>query len=333
MEIQQEVDLRPYNSFGVSAIAAEFAEVLDPALLPELYDYADQEQLPVFLLGGGSNVLWVNDYPGLVLYMANRGVQFDEVTGRVQAAAGENWHNLVTSCMQNGFHGLENLALIPGSVGAAPVQNIGAYGVELERYVVRVSVYDRVARSFRSLDRASCQFAYRDSLFKQAQGRDLVITGVELQLDKHWQPVLDYPALREALPSASPTAREVYDTVCTIRSSKLPDPAVLGNAGSFFKNPLVSRDKYKKLLKKYPSIPCYETDDAELVKIPAAWLLDCLGWKGRSRGAAAVHEHHALVLVNPGAARGEDVYLLAQQMSSSVLSEFGIALQPEVRIL
>ncbi len=333
MEIRQEVDLKPYNSFGVSAIAAEFAVVTDPAQLPDLFDYAEQQHLPVFLLGSGSNLLWVNDFPGLVIHMANRGIQFDESTGRVQAAAGENWHEFVKLCIKNKFYGIENLALIPGTVGAAPVQNIGAYGVELDRLVIQVTVYDRQEKSFRSMDQEACEFAYRDSLFKQMPGADLVITGLELQLKRQWQPVLDYQALQDALDTDTPGPAQVFETVCRIRQSKLPDPGKLGNAGSFFKNPVISIDKYRKLLEEYPELPCYPTEDPELVKVPAAWMLDQLGWKGRRRGPAAVHEQHALVLVNPGEATGEDLYLLAQEMSSNVLSRFGIALQAEVRIL
>ncbi len=333
MEIQQQVDLKSFNSFAVSAIAAEFAEVTDPAQLPMLFDYAESSYLPVFLLGGGSNLLWVNDFPGLVIHMANKGMEFDEANTRVQVAAGEGWHHLVTRCIEKSFYGIENLALIPGSVGAAPVQNIGAYGVELASYVDQVSVYDRGQKCFRVLDREDCEFSYRDSLFKQEAGQGLVITGVTLQLSRDWEPVLDYPALRDQLSSDSPAPQQVFDTVCAIRRSKLPDPANLGNAGSFFKNPVISIDKYKILKEEFSDIPSYPTEDPELVKLPAAWLLDTLGWKGRQRGAAAVHDQHALVLVNPGTASGEDIYLLAQEMSSAVLSRFGIALQPEVTIL
>lgn len=333
MEIQQGVDLKPYNSFGVSAVAAEFAEVSDPEQLPDLFDYAARQFLPVFVLGGGSNLLWVNDYPGLVVHLANRGLQFDEGSGRVQAAAGENWHEFVISCINNEFYGIENLALIPGTVGAAPVQNIGAYGVELSSCVHQVSVYDPNAKTFLSLGRDACEFSYRDSLFKQEAGSGLVITGIELQLTRQWQPVLGYQALKDALDCDSPSPQQVFDTVCSIRRNKLPDPEQLGNAGSFFKNPVISVDKYKILKEEYPALPSYPTEDPELVKVPAAWLLDQLGWKGRHRGPAAVHEGHALVLVNPGEASGEDLFLLAQEMSSTVLSRFGIALQPEVTIL
>lgn len=333
MEIQQEVDLRPYNSFGVSAIAAEFAEVSEAEQLPELFAYAGQNHLPVLIVGGGSNMLLVNDFPGLILHIALMGIQYDEGSGRVRVQAGENWHGFVNACMNNGFHGLENLALIPGTVGAAPVQNIGAYGVELEQFLVSVQVYDSRNGEFCQLNRDDCEFAYRDSLFKHEAGQGLIITEVELQLSRAFQPNTSYQALQTALESSEPTPQQLLDTVCAIRSSKLPDPAVLGNAGSFFKNPVISNDKYKKLLEEFPELPSYPVAEEGLVKVPAAWLLDALGWKGKQRGPAAVHRDHALVLVNSGAASGEDIYLLAQEMSTSVLTRFGIALQPEVRIL
>ncbi|MCG8412634.1 MAG: UDP-N-acetylmuramate dehydrogenase [Pseudomonadales bacterium] len=333
MEIQQEVDLKPYNSFGVSAIAAEFADVTDAAQLPELFAYAGHNHLPVLILGGGSNLLLVNDYPGLVIRIALTGMEFDEGSGKVQVKAGENWHAFVSECMNKGFHGLENLALIPGTVGAAPVQNIGAYGVELEQFLESVQVYDSGQDEFRVLSRDDCDFAYRDSLFKHEAGQGLIITEVTLQLSRQWQPNTSYQALQDALDTAEPTPQQLFDTVCAIRSSKLPDPARLGNAGSFFKNPVISNDKYKKLLEEFPDLPSYPVAEEGLLKVPAAWLLDALGWKGRQRGAAAVHEQHALVLVNTGSASGEDLYLLAQEMSTSVLTRFGIALQPEVRIL
>lgn len=331
MEIQQEIDLSPYNSFKVPAVAAEFATLSDAQQLPELLDYATTQHVPVLMLGEGSNVLLVNDFPGLVIHMALLGIRWDEHRKQVTVAAGENWHNFAMSCMKNGFHGIENLALIPGSVGAAPVQNIGAYGVELEQFIQSVEVFDRAQGNFRHLNRSECEFGYRDSIFKHEAGSGLIITSVTLQLGE-WQPVLSYGGLREAMGSASPSPELLFDTVCQIRRSKLPDPKQLGNAGSFFKNPLISDDKYKKLKEEFPDLPSYPSDASGLVKIPAAWLLDKLGWKGRERGAAAVHEHHALVLVNKGEALGEEIYLLAQEMSTSVLTRFGIALQPEVRI-
>ena len=333
MEIKQEVDLRPYNSFGVSAVAAELVELADAGQLPDVLEYADSHHLPVMLLGHGSNVLFVNDFPGLVIHMATQGMEWDESSKQVSVAAGENWHDFVSQCMKKGFHGIENLALIPGSVGAAPVQNIGAYGVELEQFLVSVEVFDRRSREFNSLNREQCDFAYRDSIFKRDQGGNLIITSVRLQLGD-WEPVVAYQGLKEALDGQTLTPQLLFDTVCQIRQSKLPDPDQLGNAGSFFKNPVVSDDKYMKLKKDYPDLPHYPSGESGFVKLPAAWLLDALGWKGKQRGAAAVHQDHALVLVNPeGKASGEDIFLLAQAMSSSVLNQFGIALQPEVRII
>lgn len=336
MEIRQDVDLTPYNSFGISARAAHFVSIGQPDELAAVFRHAQQEKLRVLVLGSGSNILFVNDFPGLVLHMATRGVDLDESSGRVRVAAGEVWHDFVATCMNKGFHGIENLALIPGTVGAAPVQNIGAYGVELGDLLVSVTVFDSAELRFRTLEREACEFDYRHSLFKQPEGAELVITEVELQLSRDWQPETSYRALSEALQQAGisePTPQQLFDTVCQVRLSKLPDPARLGNAGSFFKNPVVSKQKYQTLLADFPAMPSFPTDEPGLVKIPAAWLLDELGCKGQGRGGAAVHEQHALVLVNRNRASGEDIFMLAQDMSSKVLTRFGIALQPEVRII
>ncbi len=331
MEIQQEVDLSQYNSFGVPAVAAEFAQLTQTDQLPDLLAYADKQHLPLLILGEGSNVLLVNDFPGLVVHMALTGIAWQPDCKRVTVAAGENWHEFVRSCMNNEFHGLENLALIPGSTGAAPVQNIGAYGVELEQFVHTVEVFDREQNQIRQLSHADCEFAYRDSVFKHDGGGRFIITNMTLQLGD-WSPVLRYEGLREALGTEQPSPQQLFDAVCQIRQSKLPDPKSLGNAGSFFKNPVISDDKYKNLLEEIPDLKAYSSGEAGLVKVPAAQLLDTLGWKGRQRGPAGVHDDHALVLVNRGGASGEDLFLLAQEMSANVLSRFGIALQPEVRI-
>lgn len=336
MEIRQDVDLAPYNSFGISAHAAHFVSVSRADELPAVFRHAQQEKLRVLVLGSGSNILFVNDFPGLVLHMATTGIDFDSGSGRVRVAAGEIWHDLVKACMNKGFHGLENLALIPGTAGAAPVQNIGAYGVELADFVVSARVFDSAELRFRTLDQEACEFDYRHSLFKQPAGADLVITEVELQLHRDWQPDTHYSALSEALQQAGisePTPEQLFDTVCQVRLSKLPDPATLGNAGSFFKNPVVSEQKYRSLQADFPAMPAFPTDEPGLVKIPAAWLLDSLGWKGQTRGGAAVYDRHALVLVNKDRASAEDIFMLAQDMSSKVLTRFGIALQPEVRII
>lgn len=332
-QIQEQVDLSPYNSFGVSQVAAYFADIQDPADLQQAREFAASKRLPVLVLGEGSNTLFINDFPGLVLYMNNRGREILPGAGMVRAAAGESWHDLVIFCLQNSLYGIENLALIPGTVGAAPIQNIGAYGVEMEQFFVELEAFDLKTGEIRHMSRADCQFAYRDSIFKQDPSQKLVVLAVTLQLSLEPTLELSYAGLKEALAGQEATPDSVFAAVCAIRSSKLPDPKQIGNAGSFFKNPVISRSKLAKLRESYPQLPAWDTDDADLVKVPAAWLLDQKGWKGKRRGGAAVHEDHALVLVNRDNATGEDVVLLAQDMSSSILQAFGIALQTEVRII
>lgn len=333
LTIQKQVDLRPYNSFGVSQRAAYFADIQDPADLKEAREYAASKRLAVLVLGQGSNTLFINDFPGLILYMNIQGIEILPGAGLLRAAAGENWHELVKYSLQKSLYGLENLALIPGTVGAAPIQNIGAYGVELERFFVELEAFDLKTGELRHMSKADCQFAYRDSVFKQDPAQKLVVTSVTLQLCPEPELELGYKGLIEALEGQQETPQAVFDAVCAIRSSKLPDPGQIGNAGSFFKNPVISRSKLESLRASHPDLPAWDTEDPDLVKIPAAWLLDQKGWKGKQRGGAAVHEDHALVLVNRGEATGEDVVLLAQDMSSSILQGFGIALQTEVRIV
>ena len=337
MDIAHSVNLQPYNSFGVPAMAARFAAVSSRAELEQALAFAEAERLPTQILAGGSNVLFIRDYPGLVLLIANQGIEYLDTlpgdTRRVRAAAGENWHDFVSVCLKKGLYGLENLALIPGAVGAAPIQNIGAYGAEIADCLIELSAYDREKKDWLTMDKAQCEFSYRDSLFKQAGAGRYIVFDVTLELSTNWQPNLNYAALAEALADQEPSAEQVFATVCAIRQSKLPDPKVLGNAGSFFKNPIISEEKYAALKEQLPGLPSYDTGESGLTKIPAAWWLEKLGWKGKSRGAARVHDKHALVLVNPGDASGEDILLLAQEMSSSVLESFGIALEPEVQIL
>lgn len=337
MEIQQAINLQPLNSFGVPATAAYFAKVENAGDLESAYSFADAENLPVQILGSGSNMLIVRDFPGLMIHIANKGIEWGEVSAEgdstIRIAAGEIWHELVSSCMQKGLHGLENLALIPGTVGAAPIQNIGAYGVELADFVVDVKVYDRECKEWRVMDKQACEFAYRDSLFKGSGRGRFIVFELSLSLSSKWEPNLSYQGLVEAMSDPEPSAQNVFDAVCQLRRSKLPDPSVIGNAGSFFKNPIVSVEKFQALAEQLPGLPNYDIGEAGLTKIPAGWLLEQLGWKGRARGAAAVSENHALVIVNPGAANGEDILLLAQEMSNSVLQAYGVALEPEVRIL
>lgn len=333
MEIQQNIDLTPFNSFGISQVAAYFAEITGPDQLQVALGFAQQQQLPVQLLGAGTNTLFVNDYPGLILHMNCRGIERLEDGVSIRAGCGEDWHDLVKYCLNNKLYGIENLALIPGTVGAAPVQNIGAYGVELEQFFLELEAFDSQTGQLLTMGKSDCEFTYRDSVFKQDPGRGLIVLSLSLRLNREYQPNTEYGALKQALDGLDPSPQQLFETVCRIRCSKLPDPAKLGNAGSFFKNPVISTEKYGSLRQQYPDLPAYEGEEAGTVKLPAAWLLDKVGAKQRHRGGAAVHSEHALVLINTGSAKGEDILLLAQELSNSVLQDFGIALQPEVRIV
>ena len=360
MKLTDNADLRPYNSFGVAARAACLAEIEHGEELEPATALAKERGLPVLLLGGGTNVLFAGDFPGLVLLMRNRGVEIDRESGVVRAAAGENWHDLVRACLRNGLYGLENLALIPGSAGAAPVQNIGAYGVELESFFVGLELFDCADSSLREMSREDCKFSYRDSVLKQSQVQSRlqplsppqpqpksppqpqpksppqpqprVVCSLTLQLSREPAPNLSYPALAEELEGiAEPKPQDVFEAVCRIRCRKLPDPAEIGNAGSFFKNPIISQDEFEQLSSRYHSPPSFPAKEG--VKVPAGWLLDQCGFKGYEKGAAGVYERHALILVNRGGATGRELHQLAMEMRDSVHSEFGIILEPEVRII
>ena len=273
MEVQQQVDLAPYNTFGVSAKATHFAYITSAEDLRSGLDYSQQRDLPIFVLGKGSNLLFTKDFYGLVLQMDWRGIYWLDALDRVTVACGEDWHNFVTHSMNKGLHGIENLALIPGSVGAAPIQNIGAYGVELSDVVYEVSAMDIRTGEIIKFDYEHCKFSYRNSFFKQKEGKNFIVTSVTLQLSSAWQPNITYPSLKEALTSTEPSPLQVFDTVCQIRGSKLPDPGNLGNAGSFFKNPVISREKLTSLQMDFPKIPVFDSGINEFVKVHAAWLL------------------------------------------------------------
>lgn len=334
MDIRENVDLTAYNSFAVAANATFFAVIRDIAQVEQALRFADDKSLAVLLLGGGSNILLCGHFQGLVCQIGLSGIEVLPEPGRLKIAAGENWHSIVEYCLNNELYGIENLALIPGSVGAAPIQNIGAYGAEIADVFVELEAFDRHSQQFTTLDKAACEFAYRDSLFKRAGKGRYVITSVTLQLSRKWQPNIAYPSLSKALTNTKVSARQVFEQVCHIRRERLPDPSVIGNAGSFFKNPVVSIARFQSLRELHSSIPCYQLNDPDLVKIPAAWLLEAAGWKGRELGPAAVHGSHSLVLVNTtGKASGNDILRLAEEMSASVQSSFGIELEPEVQII
>ncbi len=330
------VDLTARNSFAVAARARRLLEVDDIAHLPAVLA-ALPDDAPLLVIGGGSNLLFAGDAPGDVLAITDRRravLADDGERVRVRAAAGNPWHAFVLWTLDQGLGGLENLALIPGTVGAAPIQNIGAYGVEVGERIVSVEAIDRTTGEAVSLDAAACRFGYRDSVFKQQPERYLV-TAVVFALARTAAPVLDYAGLRDALLArglARPTAREVADAVIDIRRSKLPDPARIGNAGSFFKNPVVPAATAEALRTAWPALPVFAAGEGQR-KLSAAWLIDQCGWKGHRDGDAGVAPGHALVLVNHGSASGAELLALARRIADSVQARFGVALEPEPRIV
>ncbi|KZN37461.1 hypothetical protein N480_15240 [Pseudoalteromonas luteoviolacea S2607] len=288
---------------------------------------------PFFILGEGSNCVFLNDFEGTVIQMANRGIDVKELDDYylVHVAAGENWHQLVMKLLEMGIAGLENLALIPGTIGAAPVQNIGAYGVELADVFSHLVGFNIDEQTFETLDKSACQFGYRDSVFKQAlQGR-FVITEVVLKLPKQWQPVLEYGPLRD-LQNTEVDAKQVAQRVMQIRRSKLPDPELCANAGSFFKNPVVSREVAKTLCERYQNMPTYPVDD-EKVKLAAGWLIEQAGLKGHRIGGIRVYDKQALVLVNDEQGDGEELLAMITYIQKTVFDKFMVELIPEVRLI
>ena len=335
--MRENVDLTRYNSFGLCVSARYFTRVETLQQLQQAVAFSREKTLPMLLLGGGSNVLLRGDYPGLVVQMALKGItQKKAASGRVlvNAASGENWHGFVEYCLANGLHGLENLALIPGCVGAAPMQNIGAYGVEVKDFIVEVQVLDIVSGNIHILSNAECAFAYRDSVFKGALRGQKIVLSVTFELQHSNAPNLSYGVLADALAhkGAQVNAQDVFDAVCAIRRDKLPDPRALGNAGSFFKNPVLSAADFDRLLKAHPSLPSFGVPSSEGErKVPAAWLIEQAGWKGKRQGGAAVYEKQALVIVNRDHASAQDVANLAMAIIESVHTVFGVRLEPEVQ--
>jgi UDP-N-acetylmuramate dehydrogenase len=326
--------LRELNTFGIEAHAHTFVSVKTVADLEAIAADPQLSVLPRLILGGGSNLLLTKDVAGLVLHMVNTGrTVVGEETDHVivRAEAGENWHDFVQWTLSQGLPGLENLSLIPGSVGAAPIQNIGAYGSELAEFFHSLTFFDCPTGQTRVLSRDDCRFGYRDSVFKHELRDRAVIVDVSFALPRQWQPNLRYAELAAELAVRSvsdPSAQEIADAVVAIRSRKLPDPAQIGNAGSFFKNPVVSREQHAQLLAKHPQLVSYPQADGS-VKLAAGWMIDRCGWKGRSLGAAGVHEKQALVLVNRGEATGEEVLALAARIRSDIFQSFEVDLEME----
>ena len=333
---QHDYPLAPHTTFGLPARAAHYIELTDSGDLPEICRLPEFDAATVCWLGGGSNVLFMQDFPSLVVRMATRGIRELERTPDsvlLEAQAGENWHGFVQSSLHMGLGGLENLSLIPGTVGASPVQNIGAYGVEVKDRIHSVRCFDVQTQEWRELSNAECRFAYRDSIFKHEEGRQrYVITSVVFRLDTQFVPNVKYGDLAQVLAEQcdgrAPTAQDVAQAVCAIRRSKLPDPAVLGNVGSFYKNPLVDAAHAQTLLAQYPQMPHYPQPDGR-VKLAAGWLIDQCGLKGKTIGGAAVHDKQALVLVNKNRATAADVRALSDEICRIVAQRFAVDLQPE----
>lgn len=334
MKVVEHPSLLALNTFGVAAHASLLVEVEndEDVLSVPRFDPAQD-----FVLGGGSNVLFVSDVPGTVLLNRISGIEVvaqDEQQALVEVGAGEIWHGLVTWSLRQGLYGLENLALIPGLAGAAPMQNIGAYGVELASLLDSVTAWDWQTASWAVLDREQCSLGYRDSLFKSAQAGRYFITSIRLRLQKQFSAQLHYPGLEEELHGAGirqPTAADVCAAVMRLRQRKLPDPAVAGNAGSFFKNPLLGQDQFEILRGQFPSLPAWPMDD-QRVKVSAAWMIEQCGLKGYQHNGAAVSRRHALVLLNRHQASGLDIWQLARHVQREVRLRFGITLEPEPRI-
>src|SRR6478672_275326 len=326
------------NTFGVPARASLLVEVSDAAALPELFGYPMLRDGPLLVLGGGSNLLFAGDPDGAVIALSAQSIRIiadDGKTAVVRADAGVEWHTLVLWTLGHGLSGLENLALIPGTVGAAPIQNIGAYGVEVGEHVHAVEAFERPAAGVVRLDRAECAFAYRDSVFKADPDRFLV-TAVEFELTRVPNLRLTYSGLADELLAMgidTPTASQVAEAVCHIRRRKLPDPVLLGNAGSFFKNPLVPTATADALKDEHAALPVFPGGSDTVSKVSAAWLIDACGWKGFRDGDAGVSATHALVLVNHGRATGREVLDVARKVALSVHERFGVALEPEPRVI
>ncbi|MBI5717460.1 MAG: UDP-N-acetylmuramate dehydrogenase [Burkholderiales bacterium] len=334
LEVESRASLRAFNTFGLPAFAQTLVHVRGVGDLKRVVDHPSYGRAAKFILGGGSNVVLTRDVNAVVLkveIMHRHVVEERPDAWIVEAGAGENWHEFVAWTLEQGCPGLENLALIPGTVGAAPVQNIGAYGVELKDRFESLETLDLITGRQVTLDASACRFGYRDSVFKRHLAGKSVITRVRFRLPRPWAPVLGYLELERKVAEtgiARPDARTIFDWVCAIRRAKLPDPVAIGNAGSFFKNPVVSAEQCRDIIGRDPEIVHYPLPDGT-VKLAAGWLIDACGWKGKTVGRAGVYERHTLVLVNRGGAHGSEVVTLARAIQESVYGRFGIRLEPE----
>ena len=336
--IRHNVSLKPFNTFGMDVTASHFAAFESTDAITQILNEPGMRALPLLVLGGGSNLLLTKNVTGLVLKNELRGISIVKAEGDtvyVRSAAGEVWHDFVLFTIAQNLGGVENLSLIPGSVGAAPMQNIGAYGVEVKDTFHELEAYEIATGKIRTFSLQECQFGYRESIFKQALKNQYIITSVTFRLTKNPTLNTSYGAINDELKKqniSQPTIRDVSNAVIAIRRSKLPDPKEIGNSGSFFKNPVVSKSHFEKLKLTFPEIPSYPVDSTS-VKLAAGWLIERAGWKGKTLGNYGVHKMQALVLVNYGGAKGSEIYQLSEDILQSVKTLFGVELEREVNIL
>ncbi|HLS96872.1 MAG TPA: UDP-N-acetylmuramate dehydrogenase [Sphingobacterium sp.] len=335
-DIQRNISLQPYNTFGVNVSCRQFVQVSEEDQLPRLFESGLLSK-DFFVLGGGSNVLFTKDYDGLILQMSNKGISHF-IEGNfiyITAKAGEVWNDFVWYCVSRGFAGVENMALIPGTVGASPIQNIGAYGTELMDIFYSCRAFDTTTGLFTTFNNEDCKFTYRDSIFKSTYKGRFIITSVTYKLHIHHHVNTSYGAINAELQKrgiSSPSIRDVAETVAAIRVEKLPDPSTIGNAGSFFKNPIIEAKQLKELQREYPAIVFYPLEDNR-AKLAAGWLIESCGWKGKVDGNVAVWKNQALVITNLGQASGTEIYTVSSKIVNDVYKKFGITLEREVNVL
>jgi UDP-N-acetylmuramate dehydrogenase len=336
--IKSDVNLQPYNTLQIPATAHRFAEVTSTSQLQTILEEVSPENKPLLVLGGGSNILFADDFEGTILHIkiaGKKNIKENDNHVWLEIGAGENWHETVRYCVEQGWGGIENLSLIPGTVGAAPIQNIGAYGVELEEVFEQLEAVHLESGEKHIFLNDDCKFGYRDSIFKNELKGQYAVTTVVLKLSKVPDINSSYGAIQSELDErgiTEPDISDISDIVVDIRNSKLPDPQKLGNAGSFFKNPIVDDELYQRILEEYPNAPGYSMG-AGRTKVPAGWLIEEAGWKGKVVGNVGTYRQQALVIVNHGGATGREILSLADNIQASVKDKFGIALVPEVNII
>ena len=337
MNIQNNISLQSLNTFRIKAKAKHFVALNNSKDLSSILTDETWAPTTKLILGGGSNILLTQDYQGLVIHNELKGVEIIDENNKhiwLKIAAGENWHQFVIYCVTHGYGGIENLSLIPGTVGAAPMQNIGAYGVEICSVFESLAAMEIATAKIKTFTKQACQFGYRNSIFKNSHKDRYIIINVTLKLNKKPQLNTNYGAIQATLEAMGekPSIQSISKAVIRIRQSKLPDPNKIPNAGSFFKNPFITKETFNTLQNQYPEIPHYPAPDNQ-IKVPAAWLIEQCGWKGKTLGNASVHQHQALVIVNRHNASGTDLKKLADAIQQSVNDQFGIVLTPEVNII